>query len=674
MYVTNTLSDPEEDSGWIPAMLAPLANQRKDANRIMREESITVVLGNPPYKEKAKGKGSWVESGAKNSKVPAPLQTWMPPVEWGASAHSKHLRNLYIYFWRWATWKVFDLGDAKKPGPHDGIVCFITVAGFLNGPGFQQMRAYLRETCDDIWVIDCSPEGHQPEVRTRIFQGVQQPVCIVMASRSSKKKDVLGTVWFQELPKGVREQKFAALAAIRLGGENWTIGPAEGRASFLPASSGAWSEFPKLDDFFIWNGSGVMPGRTWIIAPDAKSLTDRWTTLTSAASATMDDLFQPHMVNGKVGDRHSGRVLRDSLAGFSIRGTSVRDDKGGVETPIRYGYRSFDRQWIIPDKRLINRPNPELWVSHSESQIYMTAFTEESPSAGPALTFTGLVPDLHHYKGSFGGRVYPLWRDQDGTMSNVKGALTTALSEQYGKATVAEHLMAYIAAVAANPAYTARFQEDLSTPGLRIPLTADANLFAQAVHLGKAVIWLHTFGERMVDTENGRPLQPPRLPVDRRPNIPKGGAISLVPDEMPSSIDYDAGKHRLLIGQGFVENVTPAMWAYEVSGKHVLTQWFSYRKRNRERPIIGDRRKPSALGDIQPDHWLPEYTTELLNVLNVLGMLIDLETLQAELLENICAGPLISAKTLNDAGVFDFPPTQKLRKRQKPRNGTKPLF
>lgn len=31
MFVTNTLSDPEEEAGWISQMLTPLANQRKDA-------------------------------------------------------------------------------------------------------------------------------------------------------------------------------------------------------------------------------------------------------------------------------------------------------------------------------------------------------------------------------------------------------------------------------------------------------------------------------------------------------------------------------------------------------------------------------------------------------------------------------------------------------------------
>ena len=94
------------------------------------------------------------------------------------------------------------------------------------------------------------------------------------------------------------------------------------------------------------------------------------------------------------------------------------------------------------------------------------------------------------------------------------------------------------------------------------------------------------------------------------------------------------------------------MWNYEVSGKQVLRQWFSYRKANRERPIIGDRRPPSKLGDIQPDHWLAEYTTELINVLNVLGRLVDLEPSQADLLERVCAGQTISADELRAAGAF----------------------
>jgi len=655
MFVTDTLGNPHDDESWIPGILAPIAKSRKEANKIKREEPITVVIGNPPYKEKAKGRGGWIESGDENAKEAPPLADWMPPLEWGAGVHSKHLRNLYVYFWRWATWKVYDHDAANN----SGIVCFITVAGFLNGPGFQKMRDYLRRTCDDIWVIDCSPEGHQPAVNTRIFQGVQQPVCIVMASRSATAKSDVNTpgkVLFQALPSVHRLEKFKALAALRVNSSAWVECPSDWRAPFLPASQRAWASYPQLEDLFLNNGSGVMPGRTWIIAPDVESLTRRWQKLIDAPADLKEVLFHPHLRNGQPGDKHSKRIVPNALAGFELppksRPKSIAEETSPSLPPTRYGFRSFDRQWIIPDSRLINQPNPELWESRSESQIYLTALSRTSPSSGPALTFTALVPDLDHYKGSFGGRVFPLWRDQKASVPNLPLTLLALLGKKYGIEVTAEDFVAYIAAIAAHPAFTSRFQEDLSTPGLRIPLTSDRDTFTEIANVGRTIIWLHTFGERMTDPMKGRPAQPPRLPPARRPRIPGAGAIPEEPAAMPDSLSYDFSKKRLLVGQGYVENVEPGMWCYEVSGKQVILQWFSYRKANRQRPIIGDRRAPSELSKVQPDHWLAEYTTELINLLNVLGWLIDLEPTQAALLEKVCAGGTISSEELRAAGVF----------------------
>jgi hypothetical protein len=84
------------------------------------------------------------------------------------------------------------------------------------------------------------------------------------------------------------------------------------------------------------------------------------------------------------------------------------------------------------------------------------------------------------------------------------------------------------------------------------------------------------------------------------------------------------------------------MRAYEISGKIVLEQWFSYRRRDRTKPLIGDKRPPSPLEEIQPDGWLAEYTEDLLNLLNVLGRLVLLEPRQAHLLDQIVAGPLVA--------------------------------
>ena len=668
LFVADTLGSPDDTEGWIPSLYSTIAESRRGANAIKRDEPITVVIGNPPYKEKAKGRGGWVES---NEPHAALLDDWLPPASWGVGAHAKHLRNLYVYFWRWASWKVFD----QDPKADAGAVCYITVAGFLNGPGFQKMRDDLRRKASEIWVVDCSPEGHQPEVPTRIFQGVQQPVCIVLAVRTpGTDAGAPARVRFRSLPKGPREVKFDALVAIDLDDDGWSECPTDWRAPFLPASGGPWASYPALDELFDYNGSGVMPGRTWIIAPDPESLLRRWQALVNAKPDEKETLFHPHLRKGELGDKHSGKKVPKSLPGQEPRTKTVAEDDGPCLTPIRYGFRSFDRQWIIPDNRLINQPNPDLWAGHSERQIYLTAFMQHSPTSGPALSFTGLIPDLHHYKGSFGGRAFPLYRDRDATEPNIPDGLLGWLGERFEAEVDASDLMAYVAAVAAHPAFVARFREELIRPGLRIPLTADGATFREAAELGRRVIWLHTFGERCDDPNRDRPPGPPRLPLDRRPMIPADGAIPRDPALMPDALEYDPATRRLRVGLGVIERVTPAMWAFEVSGKHVLRQWFSYRKRNRERPIIGDRRPPSPLGEIQPDHWPAEYTTELLNLLHVLGLLIDLEPLQAELLDRVCSGPTFPADLLRNDGLLCAPGSSKRRAGSKTSEDQPELF
>ncbi|HSV73489.1 MAG TPA: type ISP restriction/modification enzyme, partial [Chthonomonadales bacterium] len=331
----------------------------------------------------------------------------------------------------------------------------------------------------------------------------------------------------------------------------------------------------------------------------------------------------------------------------------VADEAGPCVDPVPCGFRSFDRQWIIPDNRVINRPNPTLWELRSERQVFLTAVDRTSPSAGPGCTFSGLVPDLDHYNGR-GGRVYPLWSDAGASNPNIRPRMLKVLSERMQREVTADALFSYIAAVAAHPGFTTRFKNDLSMPGLRIPLAADRAIFEEAVELGRRVVWLHTFGERMANTAAGQPPGPPRLPPERAPFIPKEGAIPQDESGMPDSINYDPTLRRLHLGRGFIENVSPETWRYEVSGKQVLLQWFSYRRRNRERPIIGDRRPPSPLGDIQPEAWQAEYTSELLNVLHVLTLLVDLEPKQAALLEHICAGSILTNDELVAAGAFEL--------------------
>ena len=132
-----------------------------------------------------------------------------------------------------------------------------------------------------------------------------------------------------------------------------------------------------------------------------------------------------------------------------------------------------------------------------------------SPSGGPSATFTACIPDLDHYSGR-GGRAFPLWADAAATKPNVHAGVLAKLTDLYETPISAEDFMAYIAAIIAHPAYVMHFTADLLQPGLRIPLTADATLFCEAVALGCEVIWLHTFGERFISPRDGRPAGAPR--------------------------------------------------------------------------------------------------------------------------------------------------------------------
>jgi hypothetical protein len=450
---------------------------------------------------------------------------------------------------------------------------------------------------------------------------------------------------------GLREEKFKELAAVQLEGTGWSDCPEAWRAPFLPARGGSWADYVPLEKVLADCGTGVMIGRTWNVAPDSLSLANRWNRLLSEPKTSLRaELFQPH----EGGDRSIDKGDTTGLAGvhpplpsveFGIQNQSSSEpefrksaqDAIRLHGPKRYGFRSFDRQYIIADNRLINRPNPGLWRSYSKTQVHLTAPMDRAPENGPAVTFSANIPDAHHYNGR-GGRVFPLWKDAAATEPNVSPAAVKALAKAFGAPVDPVDVFAYVAGVLAHPAFTATHREDLIRPGLRVPMTADAALFRRAADLGREVIWLHTFGERF---NNGKPPGEPRLPEGEHPRHSAAHPIPTTPESFPDTLAYDPATRQLKVGSGVIENVPQAVWDYEVSGKNVLTQWFSYRKKDRSRPIIGDRRPPSPLGLIQPDHWLPEYTSELINVLNVLGLLVKLEPAQAELLQQIEDGPLI---------------------------------
>lgn len=626
LCVTDTLDSPykEREIG-LGHLYAEIARSRDDASYIKREVPVLVIVGNPPYGGHAMKQGKWIleRSGALKRSL---LDDFRVP---GSGNLGYSLHDKYVYFWRWALWKVFE----AHPRHPAGAVAFITPSSFIKGSGFAKVREYIRRTADEAWIIDLSPEDHRPEIPYRIFPGNKNPVCIcVLVRRGNPNPRRPADIHHVAVP-GLRQHKFHVLQRLDPDSTDFADGSRSWYEPLEPAPPEGWSAYPALSELLPWSAPGVTPGRTWVYGTRREVLHDRIARLTSAADDEQAALFGPRPRKVPE-DQYRARVA-----------SAVRSLSEGAPPPIRRVARgAFDRQYLIADDRLVDRLRLDLWEASPENQVFVTELHTAPVREGPALLFSSLVPDKHHFMGSHGGRVFPLYRDP--ALPNVPPALLSLLARHFGVPVTPEDLLAYIAGLTGGASYTAHFPDHLEKfRGVRIPLTRYAPLWSQTVKLGQTVIWLHTYGERYADPAVGRPPGPPRLPPDKQPHVEAPG-IPHSPGEMPDVISYSPSRQSLHIGTGVIHPVLREAWAYRVGGKRVIERWFRSRKKD-----PGGRRS-SDLDDIRDHWWRPEATTELLDLINVLGLLSGLEERQAALLSRITSGPLITRSNLIREGLI----------------------
>ena len=571
LYVADTLDDPDAEVSQLASGLDLIARSRRQANDIKRRQHVTVVIGNPPYRERAEGLGGWVESGDGTPGSVVPLDAFRAE---GNGLTEYVLKNLYVYFWRWATWKVFDAHrDLPDASADTGIVCFVTTSGYLRGPGFKGMREYLRRTCSEGWVIDLTPEGQTPDVPTRVFPGVRQPLAIGLFLRRPDTDEDVPAVIRHRSVHGRQSDKFAALEKIGLDDDGWRAVRTAWQAPLTPAAEGAWDDFPALSDLMPWVAPGVKANRTWVYAPSPDVLDTRWRRLVAETDRAEKQRLFKETRDSRLDDR------KDPLPGDDTATATgpMEDEHGPASGVVRVGYRAFDRQWLIADSRVLDQPRPALWAARIPGQVFAYELHSSPISAGPGIVLSSLVPDMHHFKGSEGGRALPLLHP--GGRSNTPPGLIEALSTLVGGGlsggTVkAGDLLAYVAAVVSHPGYTARFTDELTTPGIRVPITADPALWAEAVALGRTVVWAQTYGEAMADAQDGCPAHDIRFPPGDTRQVLNLTAVTALPD----GVSYDGEAEQIVLGTGRWGPVRREVFDYAVGGKNVVRSWVNYRK------------------------------------------------------------------------------------------------
>jgi len=134
VYLTDTLESPHTTPPQLPLYLQPIAEQHKRAPEVKDKVPVIVCLGNPPYdRHEAADEtnrartGGWVRWGDDGQGTGAIFKDFLDPaVKSGHGVRVHNLYNLYVYFWRWALWKVFEHTTAAGPG----VVSFISASSY----------------------------------------------------------------------------------------------------------------------------------------------------------------------------------------------------------------------------------------------------------------------------------------------------------------------------------------------------------------------------------------------------------------------------------------------------------------------------------------------------------------------------------------------------------------
>jgi len=684
VYLTDTLESPNANPPDLPFYLKPISEQHEKAIKVKSGVPVIVCLGNPPYdrheaatidnKARTGGWVRWGDTGEgerfarefarEDDKVgksfPALFRDFLDPATAaGHGIHVKNLYNLYVYFWRWALWKVFEQGEEGSTGvppvkshgrvghATPGVVSFISASSYLDGDAFCGMREHMRRVCDEVWVLDLGGEGRGTRRSDNVF-AIQTPVAIAVAVRTKHTKSNKSAAVHYTRIEGKRDAKLAELDAITSFLKvKWQDCPGDWRAPFRPAGKGNYFDWPLLTDLMPWQHSGVKAGRTWVISPQEEPLKKRWETLLNSDMDKRRVLFK---------DSPTGRKVHESADQLPPSSTRLRPiselSKGGKPSCIiQFAYRSFDRQFVLADARVLDRPGPPLWRGHGERQVYLTSLLNHPLGPGPSLTAAANIVDLHHFRGSYGAKeALPLYRDAGATEANTLPGLLELLGNAYQKkwhghpghdsragspchVITPEDFLAYVYGALAQPAFTARFHNELATRELRVAITKDPALFERVRDVGARLLWLHTYGERFVP--NGK----------RRGHVPRGAAKcrKAVPgdaDGYPESFEYNDATRTLFVGEGEFAPVAVDVFEFEVSGLRVVQSWLKYRMKK------GAGKKSSPLDDIRPERWTGQFTTELLELLWVLEATVGIYPEQAKLLDAVVAGECFHADEL----------------------------
>ncbi len=475
----------------------------ENTERVKRQqnESIKVVLGNPPYNAKQVNAND--ENQNRTYEHVDDLVRESYATDSKASLNAA-LYDPYVKAIRWATERVGD----------EGVVAFVTNNKFVDGYAFDGMRKHLVCDFDKIYVLDCGGNIRKnPNLSgtTHNVFGIQVGVSINLFVKTEGPDSGSCEVYYYRMGETLRqEERYRVLAeAGNWRGIEWNL--------LSPTESGNWFAEPTTREFEQYLPLGSKSAKKADLgeaktifktySPGVKTNRDAWSYGFSREGvarrmSSMIDIYMQETIRWEKkggGDKEfKDLVVSDDekikwspkLSRRAKRSEKIvfRDDH------IREAHhRPFTRKWLYFDLDLIERPGlfPDAFPNPDTENLVMSV--NSVGISKPTQVLVSNCPADVQFTSN--GQNFPFYvYDEDG--SNRRENVTDWAQEQfqshYGDASITKwDIFHYVYAVLHHPRYRERYEGNLKQQLPRIPYAPSFDAFRQFVNAGEQLSELH---------------------------------------------------------------------------------------------------------------------------------------------------------------------------------------
>lgn len=512
IVLTDTFQMGEPQTGDIDEGL-PENHERADRQKA---RDIRVIIGNPPY---SVGQD---DTGENNHNLSYPKLDGRIAASYAAHTSSTNKNSLYdsyIRAFRWAADRVKD----------EGIVCFVTNGGWIDGNTMDGFRKTLQEEFSDVYVFNLrgnqrtSGELSRKEGGKVFGSGSRTPVAITLLVKR-KAHTGKATVRYHDIGDYLtREQKLDIITGF--GSHQsvpWqTLEPNE-HHDWINQRSGDFGSFVPLNDandaVFLLRSSGVQTNRdNWAYNASPSVLADNMEkmigfynhqlTLHRGAIQSAASSKDREKMAGQLIDANPRKIKwTRSLIAHLARGREGTFESGKIG---KVAYRPYCQSWIYYDPQFNEYYKEKLYPTSQPKNLAIQA-----TGAGGNKEFSCLISNLiFDVQTLSNGQCFPLyWYERAGEQKKQSGfhfekeddgseidgyirrdgvsdlALANFQKKYVDQSITKEDIFYYVYGVLHSPEYREQYSSDLKKVLPRVPFAPEFRAFENA---GRRLAELH---------------------------------------------------------------------------------------------------------------------------------------------------------------------------------------